>query len=291
MLVMRNQYKYVIKIFLFSVLVISCFSFFNFANAQDSTVNFVKTDIWYSKAKLVEGDKVKIYTAIYNPDSRELSGVVAFYDNGTLLGKKNFIIPGNGVRDVSIDWTVTLGGHSIFAKIEDAKFALPKGKYEQVVLINVETEKDTSIVYKKIIPEIDSKAVGEKIENTVDSVVQPVNSVGSKILENTPDFISEPVSDSVNFLESFRIENKTLASIKKEQAKQEVEFSKETKESNTENINKDNSSKSSISTPFAYVKLFLFTLLSYILSSKLLFYGLFVVVLMFIIGIIWRKFF
>lgn len=288
---MRNKYKYIINIFLFSVFLISFLSFFNFASAQDSTVSFVKTDIWYSKAKLIEGDKVKIYTAIYNPDSRELSGVVAFYDNSVLLGKKNFLVPGNGVRDVSIDWTVTLGGHSIFAKIEDTKFALSKGKYEQVVLINVETKKDTSIVYKKIIPDIDPKAVGEKIEDTVDSVVEPVNGVGSKILENTPDFISEPVSDSVNFLENFRIENKTLTDIKKEQAKQEVEFSKDDKEDGLEDTTKDNSYKSSISTPFAYAKLFLFTLLSYILSSKLLFYGLFVIVLASLVAAIWRKFF
>ncbi len=271
MLVMRNQYKYVIKIFLFSVLIISCFSFFSFANAQDSTVNFVKTDIWYSKAKLVEGDKVKIYTAIYNPDSRELSGVVAFYDNGTLLGKKNFIIPGNGVRDVSIDWTVTLGGHSVFAKIEEARLTLAKGKYEQILLNNVETSKDTSIVYKKIASSINTEVVNENIENTASSVTEPISDIGLKIIEKTPEFISEPVSDSVNFLENFRTENKTLANIKKEQSKQETEFSE--------------------STPFAYAKLFLFTLLSFILSSKLLFYGLSIFIFAGLIAVIWRKFF
>lgn len=287
---MKNQYKYTIKILLFSVFFVYCFLFFSFANAQKPTVNFVKTDIWYSETEFNEGDKIKIYTAIYNPDSRELTGVVTFYDSGVFLAKKNFTIPGYAVREVSVDWTVTLGSHSIFAKIEEAKFTISKGKYEQATLLQTETTKDIRIVYKKIIPDINQKAVGEKIENTVDSVTEPVNSVATKILENTPDFISEPVSDSVNFLEKFRIENKSLTNIKKDQAKQEVEFSKENKEkADPEKFT--STDKDPVSTPFAYAKLFIFTLLSYILSSKLLFYGLFFIIFASLIGLIWKRFF
>lgn len=268
---MKYNYKYNVKVCLILIFIICGFLFSNIAIAQNSKIDFVKTDIWYSKTDLTEGDKVKIYTAIYNPDNRELSGTIAFYDNSVLLGKKNFIIPGNGVRDVSIDWVVTLGGHSIFAKIEEAKLTLAKGKYEQVSLNNVETKKDINVIYKKVVPEINTEGESKKTESPV---AEPISDIGLKIIEKTPEFISEPVSDSVNFLENFRVENKTLTNIKKEQAKQDVEFSKDTK-----------------SSPFAYAKLFLFTLLSYVFSSKLLFYGLFIFIFAGLIGLIWRRFF
>ena len=56
--------------------------------AQSSNTGFVPGNIWYSKDPFEEGDKVKIYTFIFNPDSRELSGTVIFFDKTVLLGKK-----------------------------------------------------------------------------------------------------------------------------------------------------------------------------------------------------------
>ena len=60
--------------------------------AQSSNTGFVQANIWYSKDPFEEGDKVKIYTFIFNPDTRELSGTVIFFDNTVMLGKKDFIV-------------------------------------------------------------------------------------------------------------------------------------------------------------------------------------------------------
>ena len=85
--------------------------------AQIPNVGFIPSNIWYSKDPFEEGDKIKIYTLLYNPDSRELSGNVIFFDNTTLLGQKSFKIASKAVKDLSIDWTVEAGNHTIFAKI------------------------------------------------------------------------------------------------------------------------------------------------------------------------------
>jgi len=57
------------------------------AYAQSSNAGFVPGNIWYSLDPFLEGDKIKIYTLIFNPDPRELSGTVVFFDNSVFLGK------------------------------------------------------------------------------------------------------------------------------------------------------------------------------------------------------------
>ena len=101
--------------------------------AQNSNTGFVPGNIWYSKDPFEEGDKIKIYTFIFNPDARELSGTVIFFDKTVLLGKKDFIILSKSANDISIDWTVTAGDHTIFGKIENAKFLISKGSMKKFI--------------------------------------------------------------------------------------------------------------------------------------------------------------
>jgi hypothetical protein len=140
--------------------------------AQNKNTGFVSGNIWYSKDPFEEGDKVKIYTFVFNPDVRELSGSVIFFDKTTLLGKKDFTIPAKGADDVSIDWTVSTGDHSIFAKIENAKFLISKGNYEEVYLAENETEKSTSSVSKKIVANTLSQIKDNK--DSIISVIQKI---------------------------------------------------------------------------------------------------------------------
>ena len=117
-------------------------------DAQDTNVGFVKGNIWYSQDPFQEGDKIKIYTMIFNPDEREFSGTVVFFDNTILLGKKDFVLKGNGVMSIYINWTVNAGDHTIFAKIEKAKFLISEGKYEEVYIANNETERNSRNISK-----------------------------------------------------------------------------------------------------------------------------------------------
>src|SRR5438552_250675 len=87
-----------------------------------SNAGFIPSNIWYSKDPFEEGDKIKIYTLIFNPDSRQLSGTVSFFDQDNLLGKKTFTVTAKGVKDIAIDWMATVGSHKIYAKIESAQF-------------------------------------------------------------------------------------------------------------------------------------------------------------------------
>jgi len=182
--------KRALAIFLFSLAFIPAITL-----AQESNAGFVPSNIWYSKDPFTEGDKIKIYTLIFNPESAQMSGSVSFFDKNVLLGKKDFTVPANGVRDVSVEWTATAGSHVIFGRIENARF-LVSGKYEAARLDRTVTEESRRTVSKKVIE--------SKEDTTSDSVPQTDKFIQNLILENTPEFIANPVISAANGIENFR---------------------------------------------------------------------------------------
>ena len=248
--------------------------------AQDSNIGFVSGNIWYSQDPFEEGDKIKIYTFIFNPDNRELFGTVIFFDKTILLGKKDFTIPAKTANDISIDWTVTVGDHTIFAKIENAKFLVSKGKYEEVYLAENETEKSSRTVSKKIISKENSETSSET--NTGTTVLD----IKKIIEEKTPTFITEPIASTVNTLEEFRINTNIASDNKKEEIKNEIKILDAKKTTSKENIKTNPFLK-----PFKYVEVFLLTVFSFILNNTILFYGILTIVVFFILRFIGKKIF
>jgi len=248
--------------------------------AQDSNIGFVSGNIWYSQDPFEEGDKIKIYTFIFNPDNRELFGTVIFFDKTILLGKKDFTIPAKTANDISIDWTVTVGDHTIFAKIENAKFLISKGKYEEVYLAENETEKSSRTVSKKIISKENSETSSET--NTGTTVLD----IKKIIEEKTPTFITEPIASTVNTLEEFRINTNIASDNKKEEIKNEIKALDAPK-----NVSKENVKTNPFLKPFKYVEVFLLTVFSFILNNTILFYGILTIVVFFILRFIGKKIF
>jgi hypothetical protein len=249
--------------------------------AQVSNVGFVPGNIWYSKDPFEEGDKIKIYTFIFNPDVRELSGTVIFFDKTVLLSKKDFIIPAKTANDVSVDWTVTAGDHTIFGKIENSKFLVSKGKYEEVYLAENETEKSSRTVSKKII--LKSTDANSKTDNTT---FTPISDIKKIIEEKTPNFIIEPIISTTNSLETFRENLNITSENKKEELKKEIEALKDVKITPKEKTN-----TSPFLKPFKYVEIFFLTIFSFISNNKILFYGIIIIVLYFLLRFVWKKIF
>jgi hypothetical protein len=292
-----NKFKNTKKIGIILFLVFSIIPIQNIF-AQVPNVGFVPANIWYSKDPFLEGDKIKIYTLLYNPDEKELSGTVIFFDNTTLLGQKDFKISAKAVKDFSIDWTVTTGDHVIFAKIENAKFLISTGKYEEVYLAENKTEESKRSVASKIITNL-SDTIADKITNTT-----IVSDIGKTIKDKTPAVVSETVGSTINSLENFRTNIDTSLKNKKEAVQNELDVLNKTKisvneeptlgetkgKTMTEKLN-DLKNSNYILKPFKYVELFFLNILSFIFKTGILFYSLSVVVLFLIIRYFWRLIF
>ena len=268
-----------------------------------SKAGFVRGSIWYSKDPFSEGDKVSIYTAVFNPEDRELSGDIVFFDKTTFLDKKHFVAPARGIKDVSINWTVTSGSHRIFGKIENAKFKLANGTYEETYIAENRTEEDTRTIEKKIITEEtktpknpNEETESQLAENTVvnktidalgevaGSSVGLVKNIGAKVEDITPSYVARPVAYSANVIESFRQNVGTASENKKVGVRTQIE---DIKKKETEA--KENDATNKIVKPFKYVELFLLAVVSFIFKNKIVFYALSAIVVFLLLRYIIRK--
>lgn len=283
------------KFYLIVLLILSLLPFYKI-NAQ-TNAGFVPGNIWYSKDPFEEGDKIKIYTVLFNPNTREFSGTVIFFDKTTFLGKKDFTIPTKGVEDLSIDWTVTVGDHTIFAKIENAKFLISAGKYEEIYLIGNQTEENSRSVAKKIIQKTNTTN-NTSTTGLLDAGSQSIENLGKLIEEKTPSLVSKPIIASTNGIENLRQKIATLSANSKEETKKELESMKtstvDKKPTNTKNSKDAQTQKTDTNKllkPFKYVELFFFSVISFVFNNKFIFYGLSLVIVFFILRYIWRLFF
>lgn len=277
----------------FKILFLVLLCFLSFGNkiifAQNpSTTGFIPSNIWYSKDPFEEGDKIKIYTLVFNSDKRELSGSVLFFDNNVLLGKKNFIAAPSSVAQVSINWNVNAGDHDIFAKIESSKFTVSAGKYEDVYLNENESEHSKRTVNKKIVPDTTNKKTIDNSNQNTSTTGDQISNIANTIKENTPDVIAKPLIATANVTEGFRngVENNLT--------KKEVEINKDIKNlSNVSNKKTETSflKKPSIQKPFKYVQLFFVKLFGFIFKYKIVFYVVSFFVILFLLRFLWQRFF
>jgi hypothetical protein len=268
--------------------------------AQSSNVGFIPANIWYSKDPFEEGDKIKIYTLVFNPDARELSGTVVFFDNSTFLGKKDFKASPKSVKDIYIDWTVNAGDHTIFAKIENAKFLISKDKYEEVYVAENKTQESKRDVAKKIIADLP-----EKIINSVSNTA-PVTGIKKTIKDNTPAFVTNTINSTTNFLEDIRESSKNSLENKKESVQKEIDIlnkikiNKEAKIADDGTIKKGETVKEAVKStetknlaikPFKQAEYFILTTLAFIFKNKIIFYGLIILIIFWILRFLWRLIF
>jgi len=118
--------------------------------AEETTIKnagFVPSNIWYSKSPFFAGEKIRIYTVIFNGSAYDIVGSLEFLDNGIPLGKTDFSVSGGGrVRDVWADWVVTEGKHTITARIAEVSSIGRDGKKRPIVLENTETGKSELVI-------------------------------------------------------------------------------------------------------------------------------------------------
>lgn len=110
-----------------------------FAGAQGGVLEnagFAPNTLWYSKEPFFVGDRVRIYSVLYNSTDKDFSGKVIFSDNKATIGTVSFAIANGRAQDVWIDWTATAGVHVITAEIIDAAVSSPGGGELRVSLKN-----------------------------------------------------------------------------------------------------------------------------------------------------------
>jgi hypothetical protein len=237
---------------------------------------FIPKQIWYSKEKLIEGEMVEIHTPVWNGENDPVLVKVEFHNHEILLGSREVIIRPQELKDVFISWKVTAGEHLISAKIVSSVVIVGEEK-KNVSLRYTETDSDKLEVEKE-------KKIIEKEVKADDS--EPETLISEGLL---PEKVTVTINEGYSSVDDFRVRTGDKLSINKDKAKEEVETIKNTDSSKDASI-KDKKTEDVVKKPLAYMKLFVFSVLSFIFENKIVFYGLIILVVFFIFKRIFQSF-
>ncbi len=262
------------KIFFIFVLFVFCF-----AKPVFAISGFLPKQIWYSSDKLVEGETVDIYTAVWNGEDKTYLLKIGFFDEEELLGERDIALKPGEIRDVSIGWKITAGDHIISARILSSEIVVSTGKKESVTLRYNETEED-----KQRIDALKKKQIKTKEEET--NIGSDFITVANSVI---PKEISQPVSKGYQGVDLFREKTYSKISTSRDEAKEELETIKKEEVSLKDNPNKKQNKEDAFKKPFVYIKLLVLGILSLIFSNKIIFYPLVIFLIFIVLRFSYRK--
>lgn len=255
----------------FLIVLIFIFSLWAPISHAEEITGIIPGQIWYSKDSLTEGETVKIYTAIWNNTKENLLAKVEFYDKNVILGVRELTILPDQVIGANVSWKVTSGDHIISAKIISSSIN-KNGVKNAIVLSRVSTPLD-----KKFVPAIVTKIDGTPATSS-DVVKSQIDKASAKISEVIPDQVSQPVNSLLANIETFKDKTFQEISISKNQTKDKI---KQLEENKGESNGTDK--------PIAYLKLFFLSIVYFIFSNKVFFYGAIALVIFLILRFVYLK--
>ncbi len=259
------------------------------------TAGFIPGQIWYSKENPNEGEKINIYTVVWNGGGNDLTVRIEFYDKNVILGTRDIVIQKEQIKEVSIPWKVTAGDHVISARIVSSTIAL-NGKKEDIKLINSITTED-----HKFIPAVIKNVNGDSVTSS-DLIKNEVSITTAKISDFIPNSVSESVTKNVDKIENFRDATLIKINYEEDHAKKELINFNNLEGKGNESLNTDSFTKTGTKTsvivspnknlvekPLTYLKIYTLTLCGYIFSHKVIFYGLLIIILFNILRFVYHK--
>jgi len=269
------------KYFLFFLIILSVILAFPVYAETLVNSGFIPGQIWYSKAALVDGDTINIHTAIWNGEKDSISAKVEFYDKNVILGSRDVILLASELKDVFVPCKITAGDHVISAKIISS-LATVSGVKEKIVLNRTTTSEDrqfVSVVAKNQAGETVSP--DKELQTQIDKTSSEINSI-------VPKNVSTSVTNGFSVVDDFRDKTFTQVTAIKNDTQNKIDQINSEKEKVTETPKENVSLSSATEKPIAYIKLFLFSLFAFVLGSKIIFYGLVILIVFLIIRFIYR---
>ena len=126
-------------------------------------------------------------------------------------------------------------------------------------------------------------------EHLDDLIQNKLNKASSDLESMVPENISDSVSSSLSFVDDFRIKTLDQVNDVKEETKDRIDLLKKDEVIIIPTSLNKSSIEDATEKPIAYIKLFLFSILSFILTNKIVFYGVLVLVAFLVLRFIYRR--
>ena len=257
--------------------------------------------MWINPEVPQDGDLVALSALFHNAEPNQLSGIVMFYDGNELLGQKNITIATGGVSTATVSFRISAGDHTFSATIGSMTELLDGGKTEPFVLSPQTVQLPKIFVPSKagnnltasVISNANTYAGGQSSQISPNSplapVVNQVNQLEGSVVSSIPDTVKNPVSGAVSGVETWRANNAEIFNQATKSASDSIDKINAIAQTQQKKYGKVPLSTNLIDKPFAYVKLFFFTLMSFLYSHPIVFYASLVLFLYIIFRYMFNK--
>ena len=258
---------------IFAVIVI-----FSGATRAHAATGFLGGPMWISPEVPTDGQLVYLSALFHNAEPNTLNGEVMFYDGNILLGRKAIEIDSGGVATATVSFRIGAGDHSFSASIGNLTETISTGKSEPFALSPQTVQLPKIFVSSKAGDSLNASVVTDTsnggILNTVSAtnpmapVVKQVNQLQTDVVSNIPLSVKNPLTD----LDACRTKNADALNQQTKSTSDLVKQQNMLAAAQQKKYGKISPTTNFIDRPFAYVKLFFLTLLSFLYSHAIVFY-------------------
>ncbi len=268
------------------------------ANAQ---VSFVSNPLWLSGSHVTEGVTVQASTVITKQSAESVQGTVTFYSNGTSIGTSDFTLPSSvGGVVVAVSWAPEKGTHLISAKVTRAVAGNSQDlnvseevKAKETLTVDADTDRDGISDTNDAdddndgISDVDEKKNGTdplKKEGAMPSVAGAATTSASGLVTQAKN-IAGPIGESVvETTEGWREKGKKFFEGKVAGASNTEGFA------STTNADFVNNPKEGVMGIWEMIKHYAYKAGSFIFGNVYAFYIFFILLILWIIRKIWRRY-
>lgn len=138
---------------------------------------FPEQSLWLSDTKPTEGEKVRLYTVVYNGSQADISGTLTFYVDSKTQDTKDLALKSGESTVLSTVWTAEEGEHSFSARFAGRGSAESESAVSASIVAKVDAP--PSAVEQTL---TQAKDVGSQIASTS---IPVVSAVAGKVFETT----------------------------------------------------------------------------------------------------------
>ena len=251
--------------------------------------------MWLTPGTPAAGQSVKLVALFHNGETQSLAGTVMFYDGNTFLGQKKVTITPDGVGLANVMFTITAGTHQFSAAMSSVTEIAPDGS-----TIPYTTPLQTAYLSKVVVSAAPvasvglssassgtASAFGSSIASGPNALLTAVSGYETSALSVVPVTLQDTVASAVAGVDSWRATAAATFTAQKAQAQAETKPLGVNAATGT--LSKNPLPSSQVDGPIAYIKLALFTILSFIFSVSVIFYLLGIILAYIVIRFIVRK--
>jgi hypothetical protein len=254
-----------------------------------ASTGFVDSPLLLSPEAPKDGDQVTLSVLFHNGEKTVMTGTVLFYDNQTLLERKNVDIGPGEVTIASTTFSISSGIHKFSATMSDVGTEGSAGKSQSMVIPVATVTLPAQIITRNL--KLSAQANGSS-DGTSAAILSKVDAAQTAVLKVVPPAAKEAVSSTATAIDTWRATTDTTlnksrdsASVSIQEGKR-IDASNATRKAGSKPIVKPSTADNG---PLTIVKYYFFSFLAFFFGTPVVFYFAGIVLVYLILRFIFRR--